>query len=83
MYIVNGNGCRLVVEDVVVDKHLCKFVWANVLFIIKRDETFFDSKKGWVEVGEGFAHCFFDGIRCKHCEDVCFNFVAFVFGTDH
>ena len=35
MYIVDGNSCRLVVEDVVVDEHLCKFVCANVLFIIK------------------------------------------------
>ena len=35
VYIVDGNGCRLVVEYVVVDKHLCKFVCANVLFIIK------------------------------------------------
>ena len=50
MYIVDGNSCRLVVEDVVVDEHLCKFVRADVLFIIERDKTFVDSEKGRVEV---------------------------------
>ena len=50
MYIVDGNSCRLVVEDVVVDEHLCKFVRADVLFIIERDKTFFDSEEGGVEV---------------------------------
>ena len=82
MYVVDGNGCRLVVEDVVVDEHLGIFVRADVLFVIKRDETFFDAKKGWVEVGEGCAHCFFDRIGCEHCEDVGFNWVSFVVGTD-
>ena len=48
MYVVDGNGCRLVVEDVVVDEHLGIFGRADVLFVSKGDETFFDSKKGWV-----------------------------------
>ena len=50
MYIVYGDCCGLVVEDIVVDEHLCKFVRADVLFIIKRDKTFVDSEEGRVEV---------------------------------
>ena len=43
VYIVDGDCGGLVVKYIVVDEHLGKFVWADVLFIVERDKAFFDS----------------------------------------
>ena len=47
--IVDWDCCGLVVEYIVVDEHLCKLVWADMLFIIEGDKTFLNSEEGGIE----------------------------------